>query len=188
MNVLTTIIQTIINMGATALLPVMICILGLVFGMKIGEAIKAGLFVGIGFQGLVLTINLLTDTIKPVTEYYSKMGGGFTTTDLGFATVGAASWTVPFAPLAIPLIILVNIALIKWAKCTVMNVDIWNYIHFLIPGAMIYALFGNAWLGLIVTVALSVVSLYVGQKIAPKWGDYFGLEGTTCTTFSYITY
>ncbi len=188
MDTLMNIIQSILNMGATALLPVMICILGLIFGMKLGASIKAGLFVGIGFQGLVLVINLLTQTITPVSEYYAKLGGGFTTTDLGFATVGAASWTVPFAPIAVPLIILVNLLMLRIGWTRVMNVDIWNYIHFLIPGAMAYALTGNAWLGLLITVALSVISLVIGQKIAPQWIDTFGLDGTTCTTFSYITF
>lgn len=188
MQTLLDIVQGILNMGAVALLPVMICILGLVFRMKFGAALKSGLLVGIGFQGLNLVIGLLSITITPVTEYYQKMGGGFTTTDLGFATVGAASWTVPFAPIAMPLIIIANFILLRIGLTKVMNIDIWNHIHFLIPGALAYALFDSVILGLIITVALSVISLFVGQLIAPKWQEYFGLEGTTCSTFSFITF
>lgn len=188
METLLNVVQSILDMGAVALLPVMICILGVVFRMKFGAALKAGLMVGIGFQGLSLVVGLLTTSISPAVAYYEAMGGGFTTTDLGFATVGAASWTVPFAPLAIPLIVILNFILLRAGLTKVMNIDIWNYIHFLIPGALAYALFGSAVLGLIITVGLSVVTLFVAQIIAPKWQDYFGLEGTTCTTFSFITF
>jgi len=188
MQALLNVVQGIINMGAVVMLPLVICLLGLLFRMKLGAAIKAGLFVGIGFQGLGLVIGLLTSTITPVTVYYEAMGGGFTTTDLGFATVGAASWTVPFAPIAVPLIIIANLILLRTKLTTVMNIDIWNYIHFLIPGALAYALFGSAVLGLVITVGLSVVTLFVAQVIAPKWQEYFGLEGTTCSTLSFITY
>ena len=59
MEVVLKFFQGFINMGASTLLPFVIAILGIFFGMKIGRAIKAGLLVGIGFQGLVLAVNLL---------------------------------------------------------------------------------------------------------------------------------
>lgn len=182
------IIQGILDLGPVVMLPIMILILGLFFRLKFGKALKAGLLVGIGFQGLGLVIDLLMSTIAPATEYYSAMGGGFTTVDMGFAAIGGASWSVPFAPIAVFLIVLINVALIKMKVVTVMNVDIWNFIHFLIPGAMAYALFGSPVLGLIITVVLSIITLFVSEKIAPRWQEYFGLEGTTCSTFSYITF
>ncbi len=188
MDLLLAVTQKIINMGAVALLPFVIMILGLIFRMKIGPALKAGLFVGIGFSGLNLVVGLLTTTIQPISDYYSKMGKGFTTLDLGFAASGAASWTVPFAPIAVPLIVAANFILIFIFKRKVLNVDIWNYIHFLIPGALVYGLFGSVALGIIVTVACSIISVLVAEIIAPKWQEFFGLEGTTCSTFSFITF
>lgn len=188
MDYLLEFIQSILGLGAVVILPIMIFILGVFFRMKIGAAIKSGLFVGIGFQGLVLVIGLLISSIAPVTNYYQSLGSGFTTTDLGFATVGAASWTVPFAPFAIPLIVFANLLLLKIGLTKVMNVDIWNYVHFLIPGAMAYALFNSITIGLAVTVGLSILTLFIAEKIAPKWQSYFGLEGTTCSTLSFISF
>lgn len=188
MDVLMAVTQRILNMGATALLPFLIMILGLIFRMKFGAALKAGLFVGIGFSGLNLVVSLLTTTIQPISDYYAQMGKGFTTLDLGFAASGAASWTVPFAPVAVPLIVAANFILIFVFKRKVLNVDIWNYIHFLIPGALAYGLFGSIALGIVVTVVCSIVSVLVAELIAPKWQEFFGLEGTTCSTFSFITF
>lgn len=69
-----------------------------------------------------------------------------------------------------------------------MNVDIWNYMHFLIPGSLAYVLFNNFWIGLLVTVGMSIASLFIGDKLANKWQKYFGLEGTTCTTIIYTAW
>ena len=69
--------QEFINLGAAILLPVVIAILGKFFGMKLGHAIKSGLLVGIGFQGLVLAVNLLITTIQPVMDYYKALGSGY---------------------------------------------------------------------------------------------------------------
>lgn len=99
------IIQSILELGPVVMLPIMILLLGLFFRMKLGKALKAGLFVGIGFQGLNLVINLLMSSISPATEYYKAMGSGFTTVDVGFAAIGGASWGVAFAPIAVLILI-----------------------------------------------------------------------------------
>jgi len=182
-------IQEILNIGAAVMLPVVMTILGIVLGMGFAKPIRAGLIIGIGFTGLNLAVGLLMTTIAPAIGYYESLNSSrFTTVDMGWAAMGAAVWSVPFAALAILLIVVVNVVLIllRWTK--VLNVDIWNYIHFLIPGTLVYALTGSAVLGLIATVGFSVVSLFVGQRLAPKWQSTFNLPGTTVTTFSFITF
>lgn len=182
METLTNIVQTITSMGASAVLPIIITLLGLFFRMKLGEALKSGLTVGVGFIGLTLVVNLLNDSLTPAVDYYGEIGSGFTIMDIGWPAVGAASWMAPFAALAIPIGLFLNILMVrlKWTKT--LNVDIWNYMHFLVPGALAYYIFNNFFIGLGVTVVLSVAALIIGDKIAPKWQEYYGLEDTTCTT------
>ncbi|WP_460023162.1 PTS transporter subunit IIC [Lactovum odontotermitis] len=173
-------------MGATAILPLVIFILGLVFRMKIGVAIKSGITVGIGFIGLGLVVNLLNTALNPAIEFYSKQGSGFTIKDIGWPAVGAAAWVAPFAALVIPIGIILNLLLVRLKLTKTLNVDIWNFMHFLVPGALAYFVFNNFFIGLAVAVALSVIALFVGDLIAPKWQSYYGLEGTTCTTMIHI--
>lgn len=156
--------------------------------MKLGHAIKSGLLVGIGFQGLVLAVNLLISSIQPVMDYYSEMGSGYDALEVGFAALGAASWTVPFAVFVIPAIIIVNLILVRLKITKVLNVDIWNFMHFLVPGALAYALSGSAAIGFFVAVACGIIALFFAQWLAPKWGEFFGLEGTTCTTLSFCAW
>ncbi|MDD4369811.1 MAG: PTS galactitol transporter subunit IIC [Anaerostipes sp.] len=188
MEMLLKFFQGFIGLGATALLPVVIGVLGIFFGMKIGRAIKAGLLVGIGFQGLVLAVNLLITSVTPAMEYYEKLGSGYDTLEIGFAALGAASWTVPFAVLVIPAIIFINLILVRLKIVKVLNVDIWNFMHFLVPGALAYALSGNAVIGFLVALACGVAVLFFGQWVAKSWGEYFGLEGTTCTCLCFVAW
>lgn len=188
MDVLLNFFQEFINLGAAVMLPVVIAILGLFFRMKAAQAIKSGLLVGIGFQGLCLAVGLLTTTIQPVMDYYETIGSGYDVLEIGFAALGGAAWTVPFAVFAIPAIVIVNLVLVRLKVTKVLNVDIWNYMHFLVPGALAYALFGSALLGFLVTVALSVITLFFSQWAAPEWEDFYGLEGTTCTTLAFAAW
>lgn len=179
-------VQSLLNMGAVVILPIMILILGLIFKMKFGEALKAGLYVGIGFQGLGLVIGLLFTTMGPAIAYYQGMGTGYTVTDMGWAAIGAASWSVPFAAFVVPVIFLLNILMIRLKWTNVMNVDIWNFIHMLIPGALAYAIFNNVWIGVLVTLVMAIIAIKFGEIVAPAWQEYYGLEGTTCTTASFV--
>lgn len=188
MDVLLGFFQGFVNLGASALLPVVIAVLGLFFGMAVPHAIKSGLLVGIGFQGLVISVNLLISSVQPVMDYYKSMGSGYDALEIGFAALGAASWTVPFAVLVIPTIIIINLILVRTKMTKVLNVDIWNFMHFLVPGALAYALSGNAIIGFFVAIACGVIVLFFAQWIAPKWGEFFGLEGTTCTCLSFVTW
>lgn len=181
--------QGFIDLGAVVLLPVVIAILGLFFRMNPSQAIRSGLLVGIGFQGIVLVINhLLLPTIQPALDYYSALGSGYDVVEIGFAALGGASWTTPYAVFVIPAIVIVNIVLLRLKATKVLNVDIWNFMHFLVPGALAYVLFDSALIGFLVTLALSVIDLFVAERVAPAWGTYFGLEGTACTCLGYIVY
>ena len=51
---------------------------------------------------------------------------------------------------------------------------------------MAYALTDSIAVGVIVTLASSVLALFIGQIVAKPWQEFFGLEGTTCSTLSYI--
>ena len=188
MQTLLNIMHVITSMGASAILPLVIFILGLVFRMKITAAIKSGIMVGIGFIGLTVVVNLLSTSLQPAIDYYSALGSGFTIVDIGWSAVGAAAWVAPFAGLVIPIGLLLNILLIrmKWTKT--LNVDIWNYMHFLVPGALAYFIFDNFFLGLTISVVLSVLALFVGDKVAPMWQEHYGLEDTTCTTFIHTAW
>jgi len=187
-NALFNIFQDILDMGPAVMLPIIMIILALIFRMKFGDAIKTGLIVGIGFQGLLLAIDLLMNSIDPAIQYYEGIGEGFTTVDIGWAAVGAASWAVPFSGIAVILIVAANILLVVTRLTKVVNVDLWNFIHYLIPGALAYALFDSFWLGLIITVGLSIINLFISEKAAPYWQEYFGVEGTTVSTLSFLTF
>lgn len=173
MQAITSLINTIFDLGATAILPIMITILGVFIKMKFDKAVKAGITVGIGFIGLTLVVNLLSTSLSPAIEYYASIGSGYTIVDVGWPAVGAAAFAVPFAAIAILLIMVVNLVLIRLRLTQTMNVDIWNFMHYLIPGALAYFLFDSFILGLSITLIISVIALYMADKTADKWEEYF---------------
>lgn len=190
MEVLYNIVQSILGVGAAAMLPILICLLGLFFRVKFTEALKAGLLVGIGFQGVSLVVGFLVSTMNPIIAHYTEAGSGFTIIDVGWETLSAATWTVSFAALMIPLGLVLNFILLRVRFVKTLNVDIWNYWHLIRSAALLSIVLNfagitgaaNLVFSLIFGLILTVFVEKVGDWIAPYWHQYFGLEGTTCTT------
>ena len=185
MQVLFNIVKGIMDMGAAIMLPIVLTLVGVAFKMKFLEALKAGLYVGIGFMGVNLIIGLLTTAITPSVEYYQTLGSGFTVTDVPWPAIGAASWAGPYAAIAVVASLVLNVVLVRTKVVKVLNVDIWNYIHMLIPAGVFYAFFKSFWLSFAYVVILSVWVEIVAAWGAKDWQEQFGLEGTCCSTLSF---
>ena len=83
------VLQWFIGLGSTVFLPIIIFILGIIFGVKPAKAAISGFTVGIGSIGLNLVIGLLSDNlgtaIQVMGEHY-----GFS---LNIMDIGCGRWT-----------------------------------------------------------------------------------------------
>ena len=104
METLLNLVQGFLDIGAVAMLPIFITIMGLVFGMGFFKSLKNGLLVGIGFQGISLVITFMMEAIDPVITYFSSAGSSvsFSIVDVGWASLAAAAWASPFAAIVLP--------------------------------------------------------------------------------------
>ena len=73
MDKLLAVVQYILNMGPTVILPITIVVLGMIFRIKFTKALKSGLTIGIGFVGINLVVNLLTSTLGPAAQGYMEL-------------------------------------------------------------------------------------------------------------------
>ena len=85
MEVLSAVVDWIVGLGASVFLPIVMFIIGLIFGMKPGKAFKAGVMLGIAFTAInALNSALLTGTIAPVAQTAMENSG----TGLEYIDVG----------------------------------------------------------------------------------------------------
>ena len=188
MQILSNIVNFVLNLGGGIFLPFVITILGLFFKMNLFDSFKNGLRIGAGFTGINLVIGVLCDALSPAVQHYADLGAGFTVTDIGWEGIGAIAWSTPFAIAIVPLGMILNYVLIRTKFTKTMDVDVWNYWHFILGAAISYyvlMMIGlspvvSAIIGILVGLLTFVVVLKLGDKIAPYWQEYYGLPGTTC--------
>lgn len=180
MEVFSTVMQYIVDMGASVMLPIVIAILSIIVGVKPSRAIRAGLMIGVGFVGLGLIVGLMNNQLGPAAQAMSeRFGLSLSVVDQGWPGISPVTWKSPIALIAIPLAIVINIIMLITGTTRVVNVDIWNIWHMTFTGAIIYAVTGNYWLGLAGVAIHAVIAYKLGDLWAPVAEDYFGLDGIT---------
>jgi PTS system galactitol-specific IIC component len=188
MEILSGVVNFVLSLGGAVFLPFMIAIMGMFFKMKFSESFKNGLRIGTGLIGIDLVIGTLVGALSPAVSYYSDMGSGFVATDIGWEGISAIAWSTPFSIAIVPLGMILNYILIRTKFTKTMDVDVWNYWHFILTAAMVYYLGIRMNLGVVVSAVLGIVLALVtlaiilkcGDWIAPYWQEYYDLPGTTC--------
>ncbi|GAA3014748.1 PTS galactitol transporter subunit IIC [Tetragenococcus solitarius] len=172
------IIQYIVDLGPTVMLPVIIFIIGVLLGQGIGKSLRAGLTVGIGFVGIDLVISLMTenlgDAAKAMAENYNL---GLDVVDIGWPGTSPMAWGSDMGIIAIPIAIAVNILMLITKMTKVVNVDIWNIWHIAFTGAIVQIATGSYIWGIVAIIIHSAVIYKLGDIFIPVTDEYFGLEG-----------
>lgn len=183
------VVQYILNMGPTVILPITILILGIIFKIKFSKALKSGLTIGIGFVGINLVVNLLTTTLGPAAQaMVERFGLSLTIIDVGWPMTASATWASPVAPLLIPICLIVNLILIYFNKTKTLNIDLWNYWHFIVAGATGYIVTGSYVWAIICAIIMECLVLYTADKTAPYVQEFYGLEGICLPTGSTTSF
>ncbi|RYL87807.1 PTS galactitol transporter subunit IIC [Sporolactobacillus sp. THM19-2] len=185
MDTLYNVVQYILNLGATVILPLAIFLIAIIFRVRFGKAFKSAIIIGIGFVGINLVIGLLTDNLGPAAQQMVKnFGINLTIVDTGWPSAAAASWASPVAAILIPLCLLLNILLLFVKVTKTLDIDIWNYWHFMAAGATGYIVTGNWWFAILCAFIFEVIVLIIADRTAPMVQKFYGLEGISLPTGS----
>ncbi|EOC0038996.1 galactitol-specific PTS transporter subunit IIC [Cronobacter turicensis] len=172
------IMRYILDLGPTVMLPVVIIIFSKLLGMKAGECFRSGLHIGIGFVGIGLVIGLMLDSIGPAAKAMAEhFEINLHVVDVGWPGSSPMTWASQIALVAIPIAIIVNIAMLVSRMTRVVNVDIWNIWHMTFTGAMLHLATGSYWIGIVGVAAHAAFVYKLGDWFAKDTRDYFGLEG-----------
>ncbi|KAB5913438.1 PTS galactitol transporter subunit IIC, partial [Bifidobacterium adolescentis] len=143
-------LQKFVDLGSIVVLPILIFVFGLILGTKPSKAFISALTVGVGFVGLNLVIDLLTNSLGPAAQaMVERFGLNLTTIDVGWPAAAAISYGTVLGSLAIPVAIVVNVLLIIVGLTKTLNVDIWNIWHAAFVASLVYAVTNDFAMGML---------------------------------------
>lgn len=168
------------GLGATVMMPIIICIFGIILGTEKGKSLRAGLTVGVGFIGLNLVIGALSTNLGPAVEQMIKRFGlSLSVIDVGWPAAAAIAFASTVGMVIIPVCLLVNIVMIITNTTQTIDVDIWDYWHFAFTGALVAIVTGSQTLGLVAAVLNMIIIMVIGDYTAPGVEKTLGLPGVS---------
>lgn len=177
-EILQNISDAILGLGIPVLLPLIIMVMGLIFGQKFKTALRAGLTLGAGFIALNLVIGLLIDNMVPVTEQLVEAtGADLTILDVGWGVAGAIAWATTASAVVLPVALLTNIVMLvfKWTKT--LNVDIWNFWNQAFTASVVYIATNSIWWAILGVVIHTVYELIIADLTAKQVQEFYDLPG-----------
>ncbi len=183
METVTHIMQFLLDLGSTVLVPVMIFILGLIFRQKAPKAFKSAILIGIAFVMINVLLGALLGSMIPAAQaMVDRTGIKLSTIDIGWAAAGAIAFASRYGLFIIPVAFAVNLLMLGLRLTKTLNIDIWNFWHFAYIGATVEALTGSFLAGWGAAIALEVISLIAADKSQKKLSEFAGLPGVSFTT------
>ncbi|MBN2510976.1 MAG: PTS galactitol transporter subunit IIC [Spirochaetales bacterium] len=185
METLIRIIDTFFGFKAYVMLPLIILILSMIIRMNITRALLSALKLAAGFAGIFIAFQFFIDNINPaVTALVETRGLDFPVLDVGWPPLAAITWASPIAHLSIPLIILINLVMLATNTTKTVYIDVWNYWHFALAGALILGTSNSMVLGLAATAFLAVYTIKLSDWTAPEVERETGLKGIAISPLS----
>ncbi len=189
MEIINNVIGYIFTFEPYVVLPLIIFVMALFFHISLAKAIRSSLTIGIGFIGIFIILGYFVENIGPaVKALTANTGLQYKVLDVGWPPLAAITWSFSLAPLLIVLIIIVNMIMLALKKTKTVNVDIWNYWHFIIMARMVYVVTDNMFLAVFAALLLSIITIKLADWSAKRVNQFAGLSGISITTLSGVVY
>lgn len=177
-----------ISAGPYVMLPVIITVIGLVFGMKLSKAFKSGLTVAIGFVGIKLVVDMLATNIGPASKaMVERFGLQLDIVDVGWGAIASVTWASPIIPLIVAAIFFTNIVMLIFNATDTLDVDIWNYHHMAIVGCLLYFITNNLVLSVLSAVVMAFITFKLADWTSPIVEEYFEIPNVSLPTMSFLS-
>ncbi|KRN99054.1 PTS galactitol transporter subunit IIC [Companilactobacillus kimchiensis] len=184
MDVLKTVVNYVLNLGAPVFVPLIMFILATGAGLKLKKSVLAALTLGVAFSGMTLVVNYMMDSISPAAKAMSKIFHlSLNAIDAGWTGVAAITWSYKSAFLFFPLLLAINFVMLtlNWTKT--LNVDMWNVWNKIFTYVVVLYFTHNAFYGFIVAGIQIVLELKAGDMWQRHIEDLTGMPGVTVPHF-----
>ena len=184
MEILQSVIQYILDLGAAVFVPFLMLIVGLAMKMKFRDAFTSALTLGIAFTGMGILVNfIMTSMGSAANDLTTHTGLSLPAVDIGWPGAAAISWAWPYAFLVFPLQLAINFIMLITKQTKTLNVDLWNVWNKIFTAVIVTYFTNNIVFGFIAAAIIIVLELKLGHAFAPEVERLTGVPGITVPHF-----
>ncbi|SDI93023.1 PTS galactitol transporter subunit IIC [Alteribacillus bidgolensis] len=180
MDVLQSVFQYILDLGASVFVPLIMIIVGIAVRMKWKEAFSAGIILGVAFAGMGVVIGFMLDALTPAGQgLVERTGIELNVVDAGWTSLATLAWAWPLAFLMFPLQMGVNAILLVMNKTETLNVDLWNVWGKILTAVLVIGVTNNVALAFVIAAIQMVAELLIADVNQKHIEKVTGIPGVT---------
>jgi galactitol PTS system EIIC component len=161
------------GLGNVLMMPLVLTLLSLAFGMKLVDAIRNSVKVGIGFIGFSLVNTMVVSIIGPaVSLMVEHHNMGLTVLDLGWPAISTITYGTIIGALILIVGLLFNMVLLALKLVNTLDVDMWNYWQWALTGSFVALLTGSLGWGIFAALIQEFITLIIADASAKMVQDY----------------
>ena len=185
MGILVRTLNAFFEFKAYVMLPVIILIIALLIRMPLKDALLSTLKLAAGFAGIFIAFNFFIENINPAVKALAVTRNlDLPILDVGWPPLAAITWASPVTHLSIPLIILINIVMIWTKTVKTIYIDIWNFWHFALVGALLFSTNSSFLIALTATGLIGAYTIKLCDWTAPEVERELGIKGLAVSPLS----
>ena len=176
-------------MEAYILFPVIILLLSSFIRMNIYKSFKASIYIGVGLIGFSMLFTFFLEFTGPLVETLAEIAGKEAVIiDVGWPVLASVIWSSGISYLILPVMIGMNILMLKIGKTDTLNIDIWNYWHMALVGVLVDHLSGNVLMTLLSMMMMAFLNLKLSDWSASIISHYYGLQGVAASNMNSLVF
>ncbi|MFV0559234.1 MAG: PTS galactitol transporter subunit IIC [Enterococcus sp.] len=188
MDIFQELINYILGLGSAIFVPLIILIIGLASRMKVKQAFMSAITLGIGFTGMSMVINFMSDAVSPASEALAQHTGiNLPALDLGWTGAASIVWSWSYAFVFFAVVLGVNFLLLVLNLTKTLNVDMWNVWGKALTAYLVYSISGNLLAGFFTAIVQVILELKLGDMFQRHIEDLTGIPLVTVTHFMNIS-
>lgn len=189
LDFLSGVLGLILSFESYVMLPILMMIIALIIRLPWEKTFKSCLTLGIGFIGIFVIFDNFVKYLGPVLEVIvQNTGMELNVLDVGWPPLAAITWSFKFVPLLLAIIMAINVIMLIAKRTKTVNIDIWNYWHFIFLAQILYYVTSNIYLSICAAILSEIIILKIADWSAPDVEKFLGIEGVTITTLHCVCY
>ena len=173
------VINYIIGLGASVMMPIIFTIIGVIIGLGVGKSLKSGLTVGVGFVGLSVVTTLLTDNLGPVVNQIADIYDlQLNVLDIGWPAASSIAYSSQMGAIVIPFGLALYVVMILTKTTKTIAMDLFNYWHYAFVGSIVYTLTNSFGWAIFIVAANFIIINCIADLESSRIQEYYGEKVT----------
>lgn len=184
-----TIFQPLIDLGAPAMMFILLTIMALLMGIKFSKALEGGLKLAVALVGIGLVIDILTGSFAPaLQDFVASTGIYLPIIDVGWAPLATITWGSAYTLFFLMVLVIVNLVLLYLNKTDTLDVDIFNFWHLSIIGLLVMYYSDNLLIATLLVIFLGVLKFFNSDLMKPTFNDLLDMPDSNPTTTTHLNF